>query len=65
MLVEEEQIESLCDCRETYGNLTLGKREGSGFMKEMWEGEGGEKTAAQKRKGLDRVKGKREWEEIG
>ena len=60
MLVEEEQIESLCGCKEMHGNLTLGEREGSGFMKYMWEGEGGEKRAAQKRKDLDRVKGKRE-----
>jgi len=58
--VEEGQTESPCGCKEVHRNLTLGKREGSGFMKDMWEGEGGEKRAAQKRKDLDRVKEKRQ-----
>lgn len=49
----------MCDCKKMHGNLILGKREGSGFMKDMWEGEWAEKTTAQKRKDLDRVKGKR------
>lgn len=58
MLVGKEQIESLCVCKEMHGNLTLDKREGSGFMKGMWEGEGREKRAAHKRKDVDRVKRK-------
>lgn len=58
MLVGKKQIESLCVCKEMHGNLTLDKREGSGFMKGMWEEEGGEKKAAQKKKNVDRMKRK-------
>lgn len=41
-LVKEDQIEFPYDCKKMHGNLTLGKREGFGFMKDTWEGGGGE-----------------------
>lgn len=56
MLVEEGQIEFLCGCKEMDG---LGKREGSGFVKDVGMRRGREESSS-KRKDLDRVKGKKE-----
>lgn len=39
VLVKEEQT----DCKKIHGNLPLGKREGFGFVKDTWEGGGGDK----------------------